>query len=72
MDLRKRVPIGAGIAEADNGMGYDHNYVLRGEVGADGLRPVARVFEPESGRWMTARCIICFYCLYSRLYYHLL
>ena len=36
-------------------MGYDHNYVLRASDGADGLRPVARVWEPTSGRWMAVR-----------------
>jgi len=55
MDLRPRAPFGTGIAGADNGMGYDHNYVLRAPTGADGMRPVARVWEPTSGRWMTVR-----------------
>ena len=55
MDLRKPVPIGTGLARADNGMGYDHNYCLRGPCGADGLQPVARVWEASSGRWMTVR-----------------
>merc|ERR1740117_171654 len=42
-------------------MGYDHNYVLRGlassngHVSSDGLQPVARVFDPHSGRHMTVR-----------------
>jgi aldose 1-epimerase len=52
MDLRKRMPIGQGIREADNGMGYDHNYCLSGALRADGLRAVARVHEPSTGRWM--------------------
>lgn len=55
MDLRARAPFGKGIAAADNGMGYDHNYVLRKPDGADGMRPVARVWEPSSGRWMAVR-----------------
>ena len=55
MDLRKRGRFGAGVKEADNGMGYDHNYVLRAPSAADGLRPVARVWEPSSGRWMAVR-----------------
>ena len=55
MDLRAPTPIGAKLAAADNGMGYDHNYVLRGDVGADGLRPAARVHESASGRWMSVR-----------------
>jgi aldose 1-epimerase len=53
MDLRKRVLIGQSIQEADNGMGYDHNYCLSGALRADGLRPVARVHEPSTGRWMS-------------------
>ena len=53
MDLRKRVPIGQSIKDADNGMGYDHNYCLSGALRADGLRPVARVHEPSTGRWMS-------------------
>ena len=55
MDLRRRGRVGRRIAEADQGMGYDHNYVLRAPDGADGLRPVARVWEPTSGRWMAVR-----------------
>ena len=55
MDLRKRVKIGSGLAAADNGMGYDHNYCVSAPTGADGLRAVARVWEPRKGRWMTVR-----------------
>jgi len=55
MDLRKPERIGRGIRYADNGIGYDHNYVLRGSFDADGLQPVARVYEPSSGRWMAVR-----------------
>ena len=55
MDLRSRVAIGAGLKDADNGMGYDHNYALSGPSAADGLRPVARVWEPRGGRWMSVR-----------------
>eukprot|EP00931_Biecheleriopsis_adriatica_P118280 TRINITY_DN93718_c0_g1_i1.p1 TRINITY_DN93718_c0_g1~~TRINITY_DN93718_c0_g1_i1.p1 ORF type:complete len:375 (-),score=53.24 TRINITY_DN93718_c0_g1_i1:73-1197(-) len=67
MDLRQLTKIGKGIksihvpsdpwAETLNnaGGGYDHNYVLRGSFGPDGLQPVARVYEPTSGRWMTVR-----------------
>ena len=43
-----------GLADADNGNGYDHNWVL-GAPAADGLRPVARVYEPTSGRTMVVR-----------------
>jgi aldose 1-epimerase len=56
MDLRERVAIGAGVRAADNGNGYDHNYVVRSAAkGDDGLRPAARVWEPRSGRWMSVR-----------------
>lgn len=56
MDLRTRKAIAAqGLAEADQGNGYDHNYCLRAETGADGLRAAARVYEPSSGRWMSVR-----------------
>ena len=53
MDLRK-ARVGAGIKEADNGLGYDHNYVLRGPL-EEGLQLVARVSEPTSGRWMLVK-----------------
>ena len=36
-------------------MGYDHNYVTRGPRGASALRPVARVYEPTSGRILSVR-----------------
>jgi len=55
MDLRKKVKIGQGIKDADNGLGYDHNYILRGSVAYDvpaGLQPVAKVSDSSSGRWM--------------------
>ena len=54
MDLRSRVPIGKGLAAASD-VGYDHNFCVSGPLGADGLRAVARVWEPTSGRWMTVR-----------------
>ena len=47
MDLRQRGKVGRAINQADNGMGYDHNYVLRAPNGEDGLRSVARVWEPN-------------------------
>lgn len=59
MDLTKRARIGAGLDAADNGMGYDHNYCVSAPVGGDGravtegLRAVARVWEPRSGRFMS-------------------
>lgn len=56
MDLRKPGKISRGIKEADQGLGYDHNYVLRGPIKeANGLQPVARVWEPVSGRSMVVR-----------------
>ena len=55
MDLTKPVSIGEGLAAADNGMGYDHNYCLRGPMGSDGLQEVGRVWEPSTGRAMTVR-----------------
>ena len=51
-DFRKATAIGARIAAADEqlkfGNGYDHNWVLNKAAGA--LRPVATVYEPETGR----------------------
>ena len=55
MDLREPAAIGSCIGEADNGNGYDHNFCVSGEAGADGLRDVCRVYEPSSGRWMRVR-----------------
>lgn len=55
MDLRTRVPIGAGLGAADNGNGYDHNFCVSAPTGSDGLRPVARAWEPSKGRWMSVR-----------------
>jgi len=51
-DFTKPIAIGAHIEDKDPqlviGKGYDHNFVLRGGVGA--LRLVARLTEPKSGR----------------------
>jgi aldose 1-epimerase len=56
MDLTKPVAMGAGLKGADNGNGYDHNFVLTSPAhAADGLRPCARVWEPQTGRWMSVR-----------------
>ena len=56
MDLRAVATIAShGIRDADQGMGYDHNWCLRPEAESDLLRRVARVHDPESGRWMTVR-----------------
>ncbi|MEV6301880.1 aldose epimerase family protein [Actinoplanes sp. NPDC051861] len=53
LDFRSPVAIGARIRAAETqllyGAGYDHNYVLRG----DGLRVVAHVAEPVTGRTLT-------------------
>ena len=51
MDLRTRIPIGARIGEPFvqliQGNGYDHNYVLDGEMGQ--LRPAAQVYCDATG-----------------------
>ena len=54
MDLRMPTRIGEKLAAADQGMGYDHNYVLRAPS-ADGLRDVATVSDASSGRTMKVR-----------------
>jgi aldose 1-epimerase len=55
MDFNSPSTIGARINADDeqlqNGGGYDHNFVLRD--GEDNLRPVAEVYEPETGRVLT-------------------
>jgi len=54
MDFTSPTAIGALIDDDDDQLriahGYDHNFVLRGEVGT--LRTVARVHDPQSGRVM--------------------
>lgn len=51
MDFLKPVAIGARITEPVNGGGgYDHCYVVNGEVGT--LRPAAKIVDPASGRVM--------------------
>jgi aldose 1-epimerase len=53
-DFRKPTAIGSRINQADEqlklGKGYDHNWVLNGEMGK--LRLAARVTEPTTGRVM--------------------
>lgn len=53
-DFRQPHAIGERIQAKDEqierGKGYDHNFVLNGEMGR--LRPAARVVEPKSGRVM--------------------
>jgi aldose 1-epimerase len=52
LDFRKPTAIGARINDDFPQMqlarGYDHNYVLKGQLEA--LKPAARVYEPNSGR----------------------
>ncbi len=51
-DFTKAKPIGRDLEAAGGSpVGYDHNFVVRGEPSA--LRPVARVKDPKSGRVMT-------------------
>jgi len=55
MDFRRPHAIGERIGAADeqirNGLGYDHNFVLR-TAGSAGLSRAVRVAEPKSGRVM--------------------
>ncbi|RFP63424.1 galactose mutarotase [Hymenobacter lapidiphilus] len=53
MDFRQSHAIGARIAQVPGPPpgGYDHNWVLNGQ----GMRPVARVYEPVSGRTLEVR-----------------
>ena len=56
MDLRTLKSISdQGLVDADQGVGYDHNWCLSGATDGDGLRQVARVWEPTSGRSMAVR-----------------
>ena len=52
-DFTQPRPIGERIRAADEQLliahGYDHNWVLRRQIG-DALRPAARAVEPKSGR----------------------
>ena len=52
LDFTKALPIGLRLDQvaATAALGYDHNYVLRQ---ANGLRKVAELRAPLSGRWMT-------------------
>ncbi|RYG39057.1 MAG: galactose mutarotase [Burkholderiales bacterium] len=55
-DFREATPIVARIREAHpqllRAKGYDHNYLLDGDVDADGLRRAATLEDPASGRSM--------------------
>lgn len=52
MDLSSPTVVGARLYEADQGAGYDHNYVL-GAGAKEGAAPAATVYAPVSGRRMT-------------------
>lgn len=58
-DFRTPTAIGKRINVEDDqlryGKGYDINFVLRQDTGADGLHDAARVREPKSGRTMVVR-----------------
>ncbi|MFG6417283.1 aldose epimerase family protein [Roseateles sp. DC23W] len=55
-DFRRPTPIAARIRQAHPQLllakGYDHNWLLDGELNADGLRPAATLEDPNSGRRM--------------------
>ncbi|CAM4004540.1 aldose epimerase family protein [Roseateles saccharophilus] len=55
-DFRRPTPIVARLREAHpqllRARGYDHNWLLDGRPGADGLRPAATLEDPHSGRRM--------------------
>ncbi len=48
LDFRTPMPLGERIGELAATKGYDHCYVVSGQIGS--LRPAARVLDPESGR----------------------
>ncbi len=48
LDFREATPLGDRVGELTGTKGYDHCYVVRGQVGE--LRPAARVVDPKSGR----------------------
>lgn len=48
LDFRQPTPFGDRIDQLSATKGYDHCYVVRGEIGT--LRPAARVVDPKSGR----------------------
>ena len=50
LDFRKPTAIGARIADLKEIGGYDHNFVVNGQMGT--LRIAARVSDPDSGREM--------------------
>ena len=70
MDLRTPTPLGAHIEEPFvqlvQARGYDHNYVVDGQVGT--LRPAARVYCRETGIEMTAETTLPGVQLYTANY----
>lgn len=51
-DFRRPKPVGRDLERVGNEpLGFDHNWVVQGTSGQ--LRPVARVYEPTSGRVLT-------------------
>ena len=50
LDFRTPAPLGDRIEQLPQTKGYDHCYVVRGEIGS--LRLAAHVVDPESGRFM--------------------
>ena len=44
--------VGDRLYETDQGVGYDHNYVIDDTAPVDGLRRAATVLAPDSGRRM--------------------
>ncbi len=50
LDFQLATRLGDRIEQLPATKGYDHCYVVRGEVGK--LRPAGRVVDPESGRFM--------------------
>ncbi|WP_457425052.1 aldose epimerase family protein [Roseateles sp. P5_E7] len=55
-DFRQSTPIVARIRQSHpqllRAKGYDHNWLLDGDLNADGLRPAATLEDPHSGRRM--------------------
>lgn len=68
-DFRKAKAIGKDIKEENQqltyGLGYDHNWVLSGDLDTNGMRLAASLYEKGSGRFMevlTSEPGIQFYC----------
>ncbi|MCO8608792.1 galactose mutarotase [Burkholderia multivorans] len=69
-DFRQSAPLGARLdwphAQLARGRGFDHCYVLRDDV--RGVRPVASIYDPESGRELTVSTDQCGLQLYTGNY----